>query len=50
LVAGQWLNPGAIVVLDETQKAEVSPVAGLALIDARDYGDTTIRFYRQETT
>ena len=47
---GQWLNPGAIVVLEETQKAEVSAIDGLALIDERDYGDTKIRFYRQETT
>jgi 16S rRNA (guanine966-N2)-methyltransferase len=50
LVSGQWLNPGAIVVLEEALKAEVSQVAGLALIDTRDYGDTRIRFYRQETT
>ena len=48
LVSGGWLNPGAIVVLEETQKAEVSPVRGLALIDTREYGDTRIRFYRQE--
>ena len=50
LVSGQWLNPGAIVVLEEAQKVEVPPVAGLALIDERDYGDTKIRFYRQEHT
>lgn len=50
LVSGQWLNPGAIVVLEEAQKADVSTVDGLALIDTRDYGDTKIRFYRQETT
>ena len=46
LVSGQWLNPGAIVVLEESLKADVPPVAGLALTDTRDYGDTRIRFYR----
>jgi 16S rRNA (guanine966-N2)-methyltransferase len=47
LVSGQWLNPGATVVLEESQKAGVSAVAGLTLIDERDYGETRIRFYRQ---
>ena len=46
LMTGQWLNPGGIVVLEEAQKAEVKDIAGLALIDERDYGDTRIRFYR----
>ncbi len=49
LVSGQWLNAHAIVVLEETQKAEVSTSAGLTLIDTRDYGDTRIRFFRQGT-
>lgn len=48
LVAGRWLNPAAIVVLEESHKAEIPDIAGLALIDSRDYGDTTIRFYRGE--
>ena len=46
LMAGEWLNPGGIVVLEETQKAEIKDIAGLTLIDERDYGDTRIRFYR----
>jgi len=49
LIAGDWLNPGGIVVLEEAQKAEVKDVAGLTLIDERDYGDTKIRFYRGGT-
>lgn len=49
LVAGAWLNPGAIVVLEETHKAEMPEITGLTLIDTRDYGDTTIRFYRGDT-
>jgi len=48
LVSGGWLNPAAIVVLEESRTAEVPAVPGLTPIDARDYGDTTIRFYRGE--
>ncbi|WP_421695617.1 16S rRNA (guanine(966)-N(2))-methyltransferase RsmD [Aestuariivirga sp.] len=47
LVAGEWLNPGAIVVLEESEASAIAPVDGLTLIDERDYGATTIRFYRQ---
>jgi len=47
LIAGDWLNAGGIVVLEEHQKAEVKDIAGLALIDERDYGETRIRFYRR---
>ncbi len=46
LVSGQWLNPGAVVVLEEAIKADVPPHEGLEMIDTRDYGDTRIRFYR----
>ena len=46
LVAGQWLNPGAIIVLEESGKAEIAPVDGLSLIDERHYGDTKVIFYR----
>ena len=46
LVDGGWLNPQAVVMLEETLKAEVSEVPGLTLLDRRDYGDTQVRFYR----
>ena len=46
LVKGEWLNPCGIVVLEESQKAEIKDISGLALIDERDYGETKIRFYR----
>lgn len=49
LVYGQWLNPNAIVVLEEAAKAEVPAIDGLDRIDERAYGDTIIRFYRQGT-
>ncbi len=48
MVSGKWLNANAIVVLEETHTAEVAAVAGLLPIDERDYGDTKIRFYRQD--
>lgn len=40
-LAGGWLAPGALVVWEEG--AEIEVPAGLALQDARRYGDTTIR-------
>ena len=46
LVEGQWLNPGAVVVLEEAVTAEVKSVPGLALLDSRSYGDTRVLFYR----
>lgn len=46
LLTGQWLNPHAIVVLEEAAKAEVADLEGLTLLDRRDYGDTQVRFYR----
>ncbi|MFO1133177.1 MAG: 16S rRNA (guanine(966)-N(2))-methyltransferase RsmD [Hyphomicrobiales bacterium] len=48
VIAGGWLNPAGIVVLEESQKAEIADIAGLTLIDERGYGDTKIRFYRGE--
>lgn len=46
LVDGRWLNPGAVVVLEEAEPAEIKPVIGLDAIDTRSYGDTQVRFYR----
>ena len=46
LVEGGWLAPGAVVVLEEAEKAAVGYVAGLMLLDQRAYGDTQVRFYR----
>ena len=46
LGAGEWLNAGAIIVLEEVDKAVVADVAGLTLIDEREYGETKVRFYR----
>ena len=46
LVQGEWISDGGIVVLEENEKAVVAEVAGVTLIDEREYGDTKIRFYR----
>jgi 16S rRNA (guanine966-N2)-methyltransferase len=46
LVSGGWLAPGAIIVLEEAEKATITEGTGLTLIDERSYGDTQVRFYR----
>lgn len=46
LVEGGWLNLAAVVVLEESLKADVPELSGLTLLDRRDYGDTQVRFYR----
>ena len=50
LVEGQWLNPGAVVVLEESADTAVADAAGLALLDTRTYGDTQVRFYRRASS
>src|SRR5579871_2767014 len=47
LVAGGWLEPDALVVVEEAAKAEIAPPAGLAVEDARTYGDTRIVILRR---
>jgi len=46
LIEGKWLNPGAVVIVEEAVKTEIPEVPGLALLERRDYGDTQVRFYR----
>jgi 16S rRNA (guanine966-N2)-methyltransferase len=46
LVGGGWLAPGAVVVLEEAERAVVGDVPGLTLVDQRGYGDTQVCFYR----
>jgi 16S rRNA (guanine966-N2)-methyltransferase len=45
LVAGDWLMPGALVVVEEAAKAEVAAPPGLEAVDERIYGDTRIQFF-----
>ena len=46
LMAGGWLEPGAVVVLEESERAHVAVPDGLALVDRRLYGDTQVMFLR----
>ncbi len=46
LVEGGWLKPQAVCVLEERADAPFELPARFALMDARTYGDTTVRFMR----
>jgi 16S rRNA (guanine966-N2)-methyltransferase len=46
LVAGAWLAPGAVVVVEESDRATVETPVGLDLLDTRIYGDTQVLFLR----
>ena len=43
LIEGGWLAPGALVVVEESVKAEVEPTA-LRIVDERVYGETRVVF------
>ena len=45
LVSGDWLKPGALVVVEEAAKAEIAAPPPLEPIDARVYGDTQIAIF-----
>jgi 16S rRNA (guanine966-N2)-methyltransferase len=47
LVAGDWLEPGAVVVLEESERACVAAPEGLERLDSRAYGDTQVLFLRR---
>ena len=47
LVAGRWLEPGAVVILEESERAALAVPEGLARLDARVYGDTQVMFLRR---
>lgn len=46
LVAGGWLAPGAIAVLEERAGGAIAPPAGVTGIDRRTWGDTEVCFFR----
>jgi 16S rRNA (guanine966-N2)-methyltransferase len=50
LVAGGWLAPGALVVVEEGAKAEIVAPEEFGVEDERTYGDTKIVFLRFERT
>lgn len=41
-LAGGWLKPGALAVLEERRDVTVAPLAGLAVLERRDVGDSQI--------
>ena len=46
LVEGQWLSPGAVVVLEESDRADIPEVLPLTKLSTREYGETQICFFR----
>jgi 16S rRNA (guanine966-N2)-methyltransferase len=46
LVAGGWLEPGAVVVAEETAKADVSVPEGFEVLNDSRYGDTRVMTLR----
>jgi 16S rRNA (guanine966-N2)-methyltransferase len=47
LVAGGWLAPGAVVVVEEAADTTIEAAPALRLIERRDYGETQVGFYFQ---
>lgn len=45
-IAGGWLTPGALCVLEEDAAAEIALPAGVELVERRDQGDSALRFLR----
>ncbi len=48
LVDGSWLTAGGMVVLEDSEAAEVAEVVGLTLVDTRIYGAACVRIYRKD--
>ena len=46
LLAGGWLEPNALCVIEEDAKVDIGAPIGLALIDERIYGDTKIAIFQ----
>jgi 16S rRNA (guanine966-N2)-methyltransferase len=45
LVAGEWMNEGSVIVLEEAENATVPDIPSLTLLDERAYGETKVYFY-----
>ena len=45
LVSGGWLAPGALVVVEEAEKAEVPAPEGLERVDDRVYSGARLSFF-----
>ncbi len=44
--AGGWIAPGALVLVEEERRVDFETPPGFFLDDQRDYGDTSVRFFR----
>jgi 16S rRNA (guanine966-N2)-methyltransferase len=47
LIDGQWLNGGAVIVVEESERAELACPPALTEIDRRVYGETQVLIARQ---
>jgi 16S rRNA (guanine966-N2)-methyltransferase len=45
-VAGGWLVAGAVAVLEESAAEKIGPIAGLAVEETRQVGDSQVIFFR----
>jgi 16S rRNA (guanine966-N2)-methyltransferase len=50
LVAGDWLGPSALVVVEESAKAEIAAPDGLQRLDERVYSETKLLFFERSRT
>ena len=46
LIAGGWLEPNALCVVEEDAKADIAAPVGLERVDERIYGDTKIAIFQ----
>lgn len=46
LVAGGWLKPGALVVVEDEASAKVQAPQGLKLVETREFGATALHFFK----
>lgn len=49
-LAGGWLSPDAVIVLEEASDAVIEAPAGLEVLDQRRYGDSQVIFLAQTAT
>jgi 16S rRNA (guanine966-N2)-methyltransferase len=50
LLTGGWLSPSALVVVEESAKAEIAAPKGLGILEERIYGDTKLVFFERSDT
>ncbi|WOI52713.1 16S rRNA (guanine(966)-N(2))-methyltransferase RsmD [Parvularcula sp. LCG005] len=46
LVAGGWMAPGALAVVEQGKAEAAADLAGIILVDERVFGDSIVRFYQ----